>query len=113
MLDHVGAGGSTDAKALLSNMDGNGDGSLDADELDAGVRDLMPPPASTVAFAERNAPPAEGDDDLFSKVDTDGDGSVSEAELLAELAQQLQSQYDTMSGRTSGTTAGAAIDVTA
>ena len=49
MLAHTGQSG--DSAELLKKMDGDGDGSLSQDELSQGMRDLMPPPTSTLAFA--------------------------------------------------------------
>ena len=68
-------------------MDSNSDGSLSSDELDAGMKALMPPPPSTMEFAQSRGMGEMGggsdgsQDDLFAKVDTDGDGKVSQDEL--------------------------------
>nr|WP_315473516.1 EF-hand domain-containing protein [uncultured Rhodoferax sp.] len=72
-----------DAKELFTQMDSNSDGSLSSDELDAGMKALMPPPPSTMEFAQSRGMGGSGgsQDDLFAKVDTDGDGSVSQDEL--------------------------------
>ena len=72
-----------DSKELLTQMDSNSDGSLSSDELDAGMQALMPPPPSTMEFAQSRGMGGSGgsQDDLFAKVDTDGDGSVSQDEL--------------------------------
>nr|WP_315478602.1 EF-hand domain-containing protein [uncultured Rhodoferax sp.] len=72
-----------DAKELFTQMDSNSDGSLSSDELDAGMQTLMPPPPSTMEFAQSRGMGGSGgsQDDLFAKVDTDGDGSVSQDEL--------------------------------
>nr|WP_315494015.1 EF-hand domain-containing protein [uncultured Rhodoferax sp.] len=72
-----------DAKELFTQMDSNSDGSLSSDELDAGMQALMPPPPSTMEFAQSRGMGGSGgsQDDLFAKVDTDGDGSVSQDEL--------------------------------
>lgn len=51
------------ADELLSKMDSNGDGSLDADELDGGMKSLLPPPSSTMAFAGQRAGGAGGPPD--------------------------------------------------
>ena len=73
---------STDA--LFSKMDTNSDGSLAADELGKGMKEILPPP-STLAFAQsRSATTATGgNDDRFTKVDTDGNGAVSQDEFQA------------------------------
>lgn len=72
-----------DAKELFSQMDSNSDGSLSSDELDTGMQALMPPPPSTMEFAQSRGMGGSGgsQDDLFAKVDTDGDGAVSQDEL--------------------------------
>ena len=41
-----------DSKELFTKMDSNSDGSLSSDELDAGMKALMPPPPSTMEFAQ-------------------------------------------------------------
>ena len=80
MLAHTGA--SADSAELLKQMDGNGDGSLSSDELSQGLRELMPPPASTLDFAQtRGAANDEGD--AFAALDVDGDGQLSRTEFEA------------------------------
>lgn len=89
MLEHTGQSG--DSAELLKKMDSDGDGSLSQDELSQGLRDLMPPPASTVDFAQRcGAAMAPGDDDAFAALDTDGDGQLSRAEFEAGSPAQGQ-----------------------
>jgi Ca2+-binding EF-hand superfamily protein len=39
----------------FSKLDANGDGSLDSSEMDKGMKDLMPKPSSTTAFAQSRA----------------------------------------------------------
>lgn len=73
-------GVSLDAKELFSTMDSNADGSLSGDELSTGMQSVMPPPPSTMAFAQ-NRSGNKSEDDLFSKVDSNSDGSVDEAEM--------------------------------
>lgn len=85
MLEHTGQSG--DSAELLKKMDGNGDGSLSSDELSQGMRDLMPPPASTLDFAQsRGAANDEGD--AFKALDADGDGQLSRAEFDAGRPQR-------------------------
>lgn len=74
-------GQSTDSAALLKKMDSDGNGSLSQDELSQGMRDLMPPPSSTVDFAQQRG--AANDDDAFASLDTDGDGQISRSEFDA------------------------------
>ncbi len=80
-----------DAKELFTQMDSNSDGSLSSDELDTGMQALMPPPPSTMEFAQSRGMGGSEDsqDDLFAKVDTDGDGSVSQDELKV-LTDKIQ-----------------------
>ncbi|MBI3349808.1 MAG: EF-hand domain-containing protein [Burkholderiales bacterium] len=79
MLEHSGQSG--DSAELLKKMDGNGDGGLSSDKLSQGMRDLMPPPASTLDFAQSRG--AANDDQGFDRLDTDGDGQLSRAEFKA------------------------------
>eukprot|EP01031_Cornospumella_fuschlensis_P008460 gene8460-10423_t len=82
MLEHTGQSG--DSAELLKKMDGDGDGSLSSDELSQGMRDLMPPPASTLDFAQsRGAANDDGDSDAFAKLDADGDGQTNGQEAAA------------------------------
>ncbi|MDZ7867432.1 XopAW family type III secretion system calcium-binding effector [Acidovorax sp.] len=94
LLDDVAkkAGASSQASAadLLQQYDSDGDGSLDADELGKTLQSALPAPPSTMAFAQSRSdasPGATGQagDDLFGKVDSDGDGAVSQTELQALL----------------------------
>ena len=84
----------TSAADLLTQYDANGDGNLNADELGKTMESIMPA-RSTMDFAQsRNstertdstsAAPGQAGDDLFGKVDSDGDGAVSQTELQALL----------------------------
>lgn len=84
MLSDISAktGTTLDAEKLFSTMDSNSDGSLSSDELSTGMQSVMPPPPSTMAFAQ-NRSGSTGEDDLFSKVDSNSDGSVDETEMTA------------------------------
>ncbi len=87
---------SSDSSAadLLTQYDANGDGNLNADELGKTMESIMPA-RSTMDFAQsRNstnstdsasAAIGEAGDDLFGKVDSDGNGAVSKTELQALL----------------------------
>jgi hypothetical protein len=82
MLEHSGQSG--DPAELLKKMDADGDGSLSSDELSQGLRELMPPPASTLAFAQsRGAANDDSSEDPFAALDADGDGQLSRAEFEA------------------------------
>jgi Ca2+-binding EF-hand superfamily protein len=75
------------ADELMTKMDGNGDGSLSSDELDAGMKSLLPAPSSTVDFAQQHGRTGNSAvDDLFAALDTDGDGTIGKAELSAAVS---------------------------
>ena len=116
LLDNVakktGVSSQTSAADLVTRYDANGDGSLNADELGKTLRSVLPPPPSTMAFAQSrsgegssSATSATGQagDDLFGKVDSDGDGAVSKTELQALL--------EAMSGGTANQTGVSGDDV--
>ena len=129
MLDHIAQkSGATlgSADDLLGTMDSDGSGSLSSDELDAGMKSLMPPPSSTMDFAQTRSatsgpggPPPASDDSSSSgsstgtsatstastdPLDTDGDGVVSARERTAgdlkELMKALMSAMDTDGDKT-------------
>ena len=95
LLDDVakktGVSSQTSAADLVQQYDANGDGSLNADELGKTLQSVLPPPPSTMAFAQSrsgdssSAATGQAGDDLFGKVDSDGDGAVSKTELQALL----------------------------
>jgi len=116
LLDNVakktGVSSQTSAADLVKQYDANGDGSLNADELGNTLQSALPPPPSTMAFAQSrggegssSATSATGQagDDLFGKVDSDGDGAVSKTELQALL--------EAMSGGTASQTGVSSDDV--
>nr|WP_288852755.1 XopAW family type III secretion system calcium-binding effector [uncultured Acidovorax sp.] len=116
LLDDVakktGVSSQTSAADLVKQYDANGDGSLNADELGKTLQSVLPPPPSTMAFAQSrggegssSATSATGQaaDDLFGKVDSDGDGAVSKTELQALL--------EAMSGGTASQTGVSSDDV--
>lgn len=70
------------SEELLGKMDGDGDGSLSSSELEEGMKSLMPPPPSTMEFAQARGG-FETKNDLFSKIDTSGDGALDEDEVQA------------------------------
>ena len=80
MLEHAGQSG--DSAELLKQMDGDGDGSLSSDELSQGLRELMPPPSSTLDFAQARGA-ANDEADVFGELDADGDGQLTRAEFEA------------------------------
>lgn len=103
-----------DAGTVMGSFDADGDGGLDEQELGKAMRSLMPPPSSTVEFAQRGPggpppePPPEATDDtqalsasgpaalgealqqLLQAADSDGDGSFGESEV--ERLQQALSE---------------------
>ena len=96
MLDHLAekSGNSLgSADELMTKMDADGNGSLSQSELEAGMKSLMPAPASTVDFAQQSQgmpPPPPPPDAAGSSsngatdpLDTNGDGTVSPEERAA------------------------------
>jgi Ca2+-binding EF-hand superfamily protein len=83
----TGVSNSSSSDELFTKMDTNSDGSLSSDELGKGMQSIMPPPPSTMDFAQSrtdsssSSSSTSGSDDLFGKVDADGNGSVSESEM--------------------------------
>lgn len=111
LLDEVaqksGVQSSTSATDLLTSYDADSDGSLNADELASTLESVLPQ-RSTMDFAQARSAGAtdstaatgQAGDDLFSQVDEDGDGSVSQTELAA-LLQQMAGDSGTPSATTS------------
>lgn len=93
LLDDVakksGVSSQTSAADLVKQYDSNGDGNLNADELGKTMQSVLPPPPSTMAFAQSrgdsDTATGQAGDDFFGKVDSDGDGAVSKTELQALL----------------------------
>lgn len=111
MLDHIASKTGTEAgnaDELLTRMDSDGDGSLNTDELEAGMKSLMPAPKSTVEFANQRGgaarpegpppgpPPVEAESTSSSSadidpLDTNEDGVVSPQEQAAgELKEMMK-----------------------
>lgn len=96
LLDDVtqktGVSSQASAADLVKQYDSDGDGSLNADELGKTMQSVLPPPPSTMAFAQSRSSDSssatatgQAGDDLFGKVDSEGDGAVSQTELQALL----------------------------
>jgi Ca2+-binding EF-hand superfamily protein len=99
MLDKISQKTGTslgDTAKVFASMDTNGDGSLSSDELGKGMKSIMPPPPSTMDFAQAHqggpsggggGPQGAGGSSsastTFDPLDTNQDGTVSEAERLA------------------------------
>lgn len=104
LLDDIaqktGVSNSNSTDELFSQIDSNSDGSLSQDELGQGMKSIMPPPPSTMDFAQSRSDSstssAGNGDDLFSKLDTDGSGAVSQDELQA-LLDKVASDHGTNS----------------
>ncbi|WCM87122.1 XopAW family type III secretion system calcium-binding effector [Acidovorax sp. NCPPB 3576] len=104
LLDKVakksGVDSGTSASDLIQKYDSDGNGSLSSDELSKTLESVLPQ-RSTMDFAQSRSDAGSGatgqaGDDLFGKVDGDGDGKVSQTEL--------QSLLEKMSGGTASAT---------
>lgn len=96
LLDKVAqkTGTQLSAADVLTQFDADGNGQLSSDELGKTMQSILPPP-STMDFAQQRASGSssadgtagtgEAGDDLFAKVDTDGDNAISSTELQALL----------------------------
>lgn len=94
LLDKVAekTGTQLSAADVLTQFDADGNGQLSSDELGKTMQSILPPP-STMDFAQQrtssSSASADGTgqagDDLFAKVDTDGDNAISSTELQALL----------------------------
>jgi Ca2+-binding EF-hand superfamily protein len=102
--------GAADAGQALTKMDSNGDGSLDATEWAAGMKRLMPAPASTLDFASRRGGEgrgaSKGVDKLFSRLDANGSGGLDATELN-KLLDKMASASGASRGASSDATAAA------
>ncbi|WP_157264026.1 hypothetical protein [Azohydromonas aeria] len=114
----------------FASLDGDTNGSLDATELDAAVKSLMPKPGSTLEFAQQRGtdggpqsggmpppPPEEGADGstsagsstgttttTYDPLDTNRDGVVSAQEQAAgELQDMVQDLLKAVDGNGDGT----------
>ncbi|MFG6466978.1 EF-hand domain-containing protein [Roseateles sp. BYS87W] len=95
------AGVDSDGTELLNALDKDGSGEVSSDELQQGLRDLMPPPSSTLDFAQSRLASdsdADGDNDAFAALDTDGDGQLSRAEFEAGRPKETEAQAGMQAG---------------
>jgi Ca2+-binding EF-hand superfamily protein len=103
----------TSASEQFGKMDADGDGSLSSDELSSGMKSLMPPPRSTVDFAQRR-----GDDggseaavnELFSNLDADSSGDLNATELKA-LTDRMAADLSGSTGTDNSASSAAAAAV--
>jgi Ca2+-binding EF-hand superfamily protein len=93
----TGVTNNSSSDELFSKMDSNSDGSLSSDELDQGMQSVMPPPPSTLEFAQSRsedasgAPPPPGGaggsgsaaSSTYDPLDINEDGTVSAQERMA------------------------------
>jgi Ca2+-binding EF-hand superfamily protein len=79
VAEKTGVANSSSTAELFSKMDADSDGSLSSDELAEGMQGMMPPPPGGGG--------SDGSDDLFAKVDADGDSLVSKVEMQIFLAK--------------------------
>ncbi len=129
LLDKVskrsGTGSATAASSAdtFKQFDTSGDGTLSQDELDAGMKSLMPAPSSTVEFAQARGgeaggpppggpPPASGTNASYDPLDTNQDGVVSVEEQAAGDAAQasLESLLSAVDSNQDGELSSSEID---
>lgn len=107
----------TTAADLLTQADANGDGSLSSDELGTAMQSVLPPPPSTMDFAQSRSAGKSGGagDDLFGKVDTDSSGTLDETELQTLLDHMANGPGSSTTGttETDSTSSTAAADMLA
>jgi Ca2+-binding EF-hand superfamily protein len=103
--ERTGVANSNSATQLMTQLDKNGDGNLNADELDNGITSIVQLP-STMEFAQTRTDSSgatgKAGDDLFSKVDSDGSGGVSASEFSA-LMDKMSASGDTNASSSSST----------
>jgi hypothetical protein len=102
-------------EALLSSLDGNGDGKISKSELQTGFQKLGEDVRSVLLSQQHvasdgptidSAAPSTADiTATFSSLDTDGDGAISETEFAAAMSPSASSADQ---GQSSGATMGAA-----
>lgn len=113
-----------DTAKVFASMDTDSDGSLTSDELDTGMKSVMPPPPSTMDFANAHqgagGPPPGGpppdaaagsgasssssSSTTYDPLDTNQDGTVSLAERLAGATQSdpVQELFKAMDANSDG-----------
>lgn len=104
MLDHVSQMSGTSlgsADEVMKTMDSDGDGSLSQSELTDGMKSLMPPPSSTVDFAQGKPggmppppPPEDGGEGMSCSAVGSSDDSTSAADGLASKLTDLFTAID-------------------
>jgi len=85
------SGASVDAESAFSTYDADGNGTLSAEELDAFMKATAPPPPQGGRDAQGMR---QRLDDLFGKIDSNNDGSLSKPEFSV-LAKKLSSDTGT------------------
>lgn len=83
-----GSQSSDSASSLITALDTDEDGLLSQLELDAGMSKL---------HQEMKSAQSGNEEDLFSRIDTDGDGSVSKEEFVSNRPEDVTEESDTSS----------------
>ena len=90
---------STKVDELLKKMDADSNGGLSQAELSQGLQSILPPPPSGAGAA------GGGGDDLFGKVDADGDSAVSKTERQSRIDKVTADQSTASTASTTSTDA--------
>ena len=94
MLDHIAEKSGTSlgtADDLFTKLDTNGDGSIGKDELADGMKSLMPPPSSTVGFAQQRGGDGDGDDGMSCKPPPPGGAPAAAASSTGSTGSKSSS----------------------
>lgn len=105
LLEELTSASSDDISSAFSNIDSDSDGSISQSEFQDAMQASMPPPP----MMGGGMPPASGsssesedessEDDIFAQFDTNGDGEVSQAELMAGLQAMKEEREKSFSSQ--------------
>jgi Ca2+-binding EF-hand superfamily protein len=102
LIEELTNAGSEDIASAFANIDSDSDGSITQSELASAIESSMPPPPMMGGMPPPMQSTSEEDDstsedDIFAQFDTNGDGTVSQEELLAGLESMKPQKPQKMS----------------